>query len=108
MRQIVSDITSPLENIMLTIKQPICSKQYYNNCGRIDQHNCIQQDDLRFERKYTTHDWSINFALLGMCIVDTYYIKCDCDEEKETPHQLFSLLAQELSFSSTQNRLKRG
>lgn len=71
---------------------------YYDNCSRIDQHNRTRQDDLKIERKYTTHDWSkrVNFALLGMCIVDAYYLKCFCDDEKETPHQFFSLLAKEL------------
>lgn len=64
----------------------------------IDQHNRTCQDDLKIERKYGTHDWSkrVNFALLGMCIVDAYYMKCFCDEEKETPHEFFSLLAEEL------------
>lgn len=98
MRQVVNDITSPPEKVLLTIKQPQCSKRYYDNCGRIDQHNRVRQDDLRIKRKYATHDWSkrVNFALLGMCITDAYYLKQFCDEEKETPHQFFSLLAEEL------------
>lgn len=83
---------------MLTIKQLVCSKQYYDNCRPIHQHIRIQQNDLRFEHRYSTHDWSnrVNFALLGMCIVEVYYMKCHCDEEIETPHEFFSLLADEL------------
>jgi len=41
-----------------------------------DQHNRCRQDDLRLEYKFGTHDSSqrVNISLLGMCIVDAWFL----------------------------------
>ena len=82
----------------ISIKQPSCSKRYYERCGMIDCHNRTRQDDLRLERKYVTHDWSkrVNMSIFGMVVVDAYLAHKACTGSDETPHVFFSRLADQM------------
>ena len=58
LRQVNKALNAEPEHVDLSIKQPNCSAMYYDNCGMIDHHNRIRQDELRIERKFGTHNWS--------------------------------------------------
>ena len=73
-RQLNPDTNEEPVRQTISIKQPTCSKRYYERCGMIDHHNRTRQDDLKLERKYVTHDWSkrVNMSIFGMIVVDAY------------------------------------
>lgn len=108
-RQLVRDCTLPPERMHLSVEQPEASKQYYEYCAKIDQHNRIRQDDLKIERKYGTHDWSkrVNLAIFGMIAVDAYLMHKHCTGISESPHEFFSRLSEELIDYGRINRARR-
>jgi hypothetical protein len=48
----------------------------HSGCGKINQHNCDQQDSLKLECKLGTLNWAthVNHTILGVCIVDSWKI----------------------------------
>eukprot|EP00977_Amphora_coffeiformis_P024562 scaffold16228_cov210-Amphora_coffeaeformis.AAC.1 len=48
LRQVDTKEDATPEKVHLTIRQPIASKLYYDNCGCIDQHNRVRQADLSY------------------------------------------------------------
>eukprot|EP00977_Amphora_coffeiformis_P022944 scaffold11978_cov153-Amphora_coffeaeformis.AAC.1 len=98
LRQVDQEPNAAPEPVHLSIRQPQASKIYYDNCGRIDQHNRIRQADLKVERKYGTNDWSlrVNLSLFSICVVDSYLLWTGTTGVKESPHDFFSALAEEL------------
>ena len=93
----------------LEISQPACSKLYYDNCGRIDQHNRVRQDGLKLERKFGTHDWSkrLNLTLLSVCVVDTYKVYKGCTEVEENFNEFVCKLADEMIDYGYTTRFQR-
>eukprot|EP00977_Amphora_coffeiformis_P024489 scaffold16003_cov149-Amphora_coffeaeformis.AAC.5 len=98
LRQVDQEPNAAPEPVHLSIRQPQASKIYYDNCGRIDQHNRIRQADLKVERKYGTNDWSlrVNLSLFSICVVDSYLLWNGTTGVKESLHDFFSALAEEL------------
>eukprot|EP00977_Amphora_coffeiformis_P016005 scaffold4849_cov153-Amphora_coffeaeformis.AAC.1 len=98
MRQVDLAPNAEPERVYLSIRQPNASKLYYDNCGRIDQHNRVRQADLKIEHKYGTNDWSlrVNLSLFSVCVVDSYHLYTNATGDKESPHAFFSALAEEL------------
>jgi hypothetical protein len=97
----------------LSIPLPTCAKVYYDNCGRIDQHNRKRQDDLELERKIGTHNWSkrVNYTVEAMIVTDAYlaYLGCtqpDLDaKHRETFDEFIHKLADEMiDWKNTSNR----
>jgi hypothetical protein len=86
------------ERVNLQIPQPEAAELYYSACGMIDRHNRCRQDDLQLEKKLGTLDWPmrVNTTLLGMCIVDTWYVYSQCTKTKEKQQDFYSFLAEEL------------
>ena len=97
-RQLNPDTNEDPVRQTISIRQPECSKRYYERCGMIDRHNRTRQDDLKLERKYVTHDWSkrVNMSIFGMIVVDAYLAHKGCTGSSETPHEFFSRLANEM------------
>ena len=93
----------------LEISQPACSKLYYDNCGRIDQHNRVRQDGLKMERKFGTHDWSkrINLTLLSVCFVETFKVYKGCTESEEDFNEFVHKLADEMIDYGYTTRFQR-
>lgn len=92
------------EHVTMEIPLPSAAKLYYDNCGRIDQHNRKRQDDLRLEKKLGTRDWSkrVNLSIMGMITVDAYlaYIGCTQpaaeQDNRETFNEFIHKLADEM------------
>ena len=93
----------------IVISQPNCSKNYYENCGMIDRHNRIRQDDLAIEKKLGTLDWSrrVNLSIFSMCVVDAFLLHRGCTGSKESPDEFFSKLAEEMIESGRVARATR-
>ena len=53
----VEDNEDPVP-VTLSVPVPNCAQLYYDNCGKIDQHNRIRQAGLCIEKKAGTKDWS--------------------------------------------------
>lgn len=108
-RQLNPDTNEEPVRQTISIKQPQCSKRYYDRCGMIDRHNRTRQDDLRLERKYQTHDWSkrVNLSILGMVVVDAYLARKACVGVSESPHEFFSKLAEQMIDHGRVTRAQR-
>jgi len=105
MRQIAPVETDEAPEMQhIAINLPTCGKLYYDNCGRIDQHNRKRQDDLKLERKIGTNDWAkrVNFTIEAMVVVDAYLAYMDCTQpdvdhhNKETFDEFIHKLADEM------------
>ena len=63
----------PVRNTLL-IPEPRVSKNYYDYCGHVDQHNWLIQDGFRLELKLRTHKWHqrVSTSLLSIVAIDTF------------------------------------
>jgi hypothetical protein len=113
MRQVAPVETDEAPELQaLSIPLPACAKLYYDNCGRIDQHNRKRQDDLELERKIGTHDWSkrVCFSVEAMLVVDAYLLYIGCTQpgldakHRETFDEFIHKLADEMIDWKDSNR----
>ena len=98
LRQVDKSPNAPPEHVDLRIEQPNCSAIYYDNCGMIDRHNRLRQDDLQIERKYVTQLWyqQVNLSLFAMCVMDAYLLYKACTLSNAPPAEFIWKLAAEL------------
>ena len=98
MSQVNKSPNAPPEHVDLRIEQPNCSAIYYDNCGMIDRHNRLRQDDLQIERKYVTQLWyqRVNLSLFAMCVMDAYLFYKACTLSNGSPAEFIWKLAAEL------------
>ena len=63
-----------LERVETSIQMPAAASIYYSGNATIDQHNCICQQQLKFEKKLQVRIWDcrVNLSILGFNNVDTY------------------------------------
>lgn len=88
------------ERVAVTVEQPQLAEVYYMGCASIDRHNRCRQNDLQFEHKHVTHDWSmrVNLSLLGICIVDAWMLYAGAQRAAATltQAQFYEDLAEQL------------
>jgi Transposase IS4 len=67
---------APPEVAELTVPQPQAAERYYSACAMIDRHNRYRRDDLQLEHMVKTMTWwkRVNLSILGMCVVDAYFV----------------------------------
>ena len=112
---------APLQFMEVVVQQPQATEIYYGACGKIDQHNRMQQN-LGLERKIRTQTWwrRVNMSIFGMCVVDSYLLMVGChgfagDNGFRTSRDYFNKLEQQLienkydqqSFRKQQERAER-
>ena len=93
----VEDNEDPVP-VTLSIPVPNCAQLYYDNCGKIDQHNRIRQAGLCIEKKAGTKDWSkrVNLSVFSMCVVDSFLAYRGCTLCEETFNEFICKLAEEM------------
>ena len=73
---------------------------YFSAASQIDRHNRCRQDDLKLEKKFEVHEWSmrVNTSLLAMCIVDAWLLYKGGQGSRDcmTPNEFYSILAEQL------------
>jgi hypothetical protein len=96
-QQVDQDENAPPELVDLEIPQPKAAEIYYDTASSIDQHNRCHQDDLSIERKLGTWDWSkrVNLSILGMCVVDSWFVYQACTGSPESQSDFCTTLAEE-------------
>ena len=97
-RQVNQEENAPPELVEMEIPQPKAAEIYYDTASSIDQHNRCRQDDLSIERKLGTKDWSkrVNLSILGMCVVDSWFVYRGCTGSQESQSDFYTALAEEL------------
>ena len=97
-RQENPEPNAPPERVEIELPQPLVTELYYAACGKIDQHNRVRQDDLMIERKFRTTEWWKRIAqgLIGMVVVDTWFVYKACTGSKEEKCDFFCSLAEEM------------
>ena len=75
-------------------------QQYYSAASQIDRHNRCRQDDLKLEKKFEVHEWSmrVNTSLLAICIVDAWLLYKGGQGSRDcmSPNEFYSTLAEQL------------
>ena len=92
------------ERVQLEIDQPEVVEKYYSSCASIDQHNRCRKDDLMFEGKLRTLDWSVrvNKSVLGIVMEDAWRLyEGEWGNRKKLKHRdFYEDLGSELIFNS--------
>ena len=102
------------ERLELIIPQPKVAEVYYETCAGVDQHNRSRQDNLKFERKLETKNWSVrvNLSILGIIIVDARKVyKGTLGENTEDEQDFYENLAEEMidnDYERVYTRRSRG
>ena len=96
LRQVVPG--QPPEMVNFAVPQPKAAEIYYSACGKIDQNNRVQQDDIKLEKKFETKDWSmrVNSSIFSLICVDTWYVYKGCTESSEDIDSFVYGLAEEM------------
>jgi hypothetical protein len=99
---VVLYLTTPPENVELTIPQPAASVLYYSSAGLIDKHNQDWQATLSMETKLKTHDWSmrVNMSIFWLCVVNSWRVwkklsYDECGNPRESQKIFYGHLAAE-------------
>lgn len=86
------------ERVRLSIPQVNATKIYYDNCGRVDQHNRYRQETLNLEKKLQTNDWAkrVCMSVFGMIVVDSYLARKECTGDEESFNDFIHKVADEM------------